>query len=100
MHANWVIDMAIEASAIAQLVALLDALPPATNPRVSLLKHFPDWTISCCDAEDMRDEVPHCQAGRYTVFLLDSREHCWRMTDALDMATGVVLAEKTGAEHG
>lgn len=47
-----------------------------------------------CDAEDMRDETPFRVYPRCDLFLLDGRDHCWRITRDPAAATGFVVAPK------
>ncbi len=85
--------MAITPEQIDALAKLLEALPAEVNPVGAVRAAFPGWVISRCEADDMRDEAPYYRSGAYEVYLLDSQAHCWRMTDAPEAATGVILAE-------
>lgn len=85
--------MSIVAEQLDRLEQLLDGLPPGTNPVAPVKAVFPAWVVTRCEAEDMRDETPFRQLGGYAVFLLDSRDHCWRIIDKPDMATGIILAQ-------
>ncbi len=86
--------MAIGMDAIVRLVSLLDGLDPATSPLAAVRAAFPEWVISRCAAADLSGETP-CRISRYyDIHLIDSREHCWRMTAVADEATGVILAQR------
>ena len=47
-----------------------------------------------CDAEDMQDEEPFRAYPRCDLFLLDARDHCFRITQDIADATGFVVAPK------
>ena len=53
---------------------------------------LPGITVTRCDAEDMRGELPYRRSGGYDLFLVDTASHCWRIVDDLQAAGGIVLA--------
>ncbi len=55
---------------------------------------FPGVSLTRCDASDMGGEVPVGSKGGFDIYLVDGRDHCWKITDSIENATGVVLAER------
>lgn len=47
-----------------------------------------------CDAEDLREETPFRGYPACDLFLVDGRDHCWKITQDPAAATGLVLAPK------
>lgn len=54
---------------------------------------FPGLKWSRCDASDV-DEVPYRRLSTYDLHLLDLSEHCPRVTDEPEQATGILLAAR------
>ena len=52
---------------------------------------FPSLTITRCDASDVDTETPVLTVDRFSVFLVDGSDHCWRLTTDAARATGLVL---------
>jgi hypothetical protein len=76
---------AIEAS-IQELQAAGDALIPGLRGK------FPDIVFVRCDASDM-DGKPFRSSNKTQLYLLDRSEVCIRLTDILERADGVIVAE-------
>ncbi len=55
-------------------------------------RRFPGRTLTRCDASDMGPELPYRQFAGADLYLVDGRDHCWRITTEPGFATGVVLA--------
>jgi hypothetical protein len=87
-------DMAISFDQVENLASVLVALPSGENPVPAVRASFPELTVSCCAADDMRDETPFRRVGDYDVFLVDTSSHCWRIIDEPAAATGVILAAR------
>jgi len=58
----------------------------------SLRQQFPDVVFVRCDASDMEGE-PFRSNEHHQLYLIDRGEVCIQMTDALETANGVVVAE-------
>ena len=58
----------------------------------TLRKLTPGLTITRVDALDMRDEAPFRVYEKISLFLIDGREHCWKITQDPECATGIALA--------
>jgi len=53
-----------------------------------------DLTATRCDASDLADETPFRSYARCALYLLDGRDHCMKITDDLEAATGLVVVAK------
>ena len=56
----------------------------------------PGIAITRCDAADVQDETPFRQYANCALYLIDGRDHCWKITQDPTCATGLVLAPKGG----
>lgn len=54
---------------------------------------FPEASLTKCDATDVADADPYKELGRFTLYLVDGRDHCWQLTDDPEAATGIVVVE-------
>ena len=77
-------------TAIETSVRALQALGSPLLP--DLRKLFPDITFVRCSAGDM-DGTPYRCGCKYQLYLLDRSEVCIRLTDRLECADGVIVAE-------
>lgn len=60
-----------------------------------LCTRFPGLPITQCPAGDVSDEP--FRAGEYfDLHLLDTRDHCWKVTSDSQAATGLLLAMHRG----
>ena len=79
-------------------VGLVEGFLEKWTDRVTLFpefkKEFPGVSIIRCDAFDMRDETPIKSLTGYDLYLVDTRDHCVRITKDAQAATGVVVVEK------
>lgn len=84
--------MALSSQQIDGLAQLLAAAAPPANPVPQIRAGFPGLAVSRCDASDMRGETVFRRCGAYDVFLVDTSNHCWRIIDDPQQASGVVIA--------
>ncbi len=82
----------IEPELIAHIAADVEGLPPDANPVASLRDKYPSVKFSRCDAHDLRGETRFAQLANYALYLVDTSNHCWRITGNPREAGGVVLA--------
>ena len=84
--------MAIDAATLNKLIDQGQKLCVAgSNVLASLRPLFPGLMITQCPSSDVT-ETPF-QAGDYfDLHLVDSRSHCWALTDQPEAATAVLLA--------
>lgn len=59
----------------------------------------PGLSASRCDWQDLKDEAPFRSYPECQLFLVDGRDHCWRITDDPSFATALVLTS-TAPEGG
>jgi hypothetical protein len=85
--------MSLNESQIISIETSIKALMATGNPLVPGLRNmFPDITFVRCSARDM-DAPPFRISNRYQLYLLDRSETCIHLTDRLECADGVIVAE-------
>ena len=75
----------------------LDAMlvtPAAGNPLAEFRTRFPGLSLTRCDASDMSTEQAFREYPAFNLYLVDGRDHCWRVTHDPAAATGVVVAAR------
>jgi hypothetical protein len=61
---------------------------------VSALRHdYPGIHFTYCMDDDLPNNTPMMELETFNLYLIDGREHCLRMTNDYELATGVVVAE-------
>ncbi|MEK6750179.1 MAG: hypothetical protein AABY83_13425 [Pseudomonadota bacterium] len=85
--------MAISDGQLERIEKLLLADTSCSNV-AALRLAFPGLVVTRCDAGDMQDETPFRRFSQFDVYLLDTRDHCVRLTADPAHATGVVLAQR------
>ncbi len=86
--------MAIATTALDEIRTLLEGEGSAAERVASLRSAFPGVSLTRCDASDMDAETPVLETARFDVYLIDTSEHCVRVTTQPEAATGLILAEK------
>ena len=86
--------MAIAADALEQIRTLLEGEGSTAERIASLRKAFPGVSLTRCDASDMDTETPVLETAGFDVYLIDTSEHCARITTQPEAATGLIIAEK------
>lgn len=84
--------MALDKIVLAQIDGLLAAA--AENPLADFRREFPGLSLTRCDLSDMAGEEPFRKYAKFNLYLVDGRDHCWRITADPDAATGIVVAAK------
>ena len=79
---------------LARLGKLLAEPPQGGNPLADFRSCFPGLSLTRCDASDMSGEVPYREYPSFNLYLVDGRDHCWRLTGDPAAATGVVVAAR------
>lgn len=88
--------MSLDAGASSAIDSFL-ATAPADHVTLTALRQFaPHMTVTRCDAVDVRDETPFREYALCNLYLIDGRDHCWKITGDPAAATGLVLAPKGG----
>ncbi|MDO8926740.1 MAG: DUF6129 family protein [Sideroxyarcus sp.] len=60
----------------------------------SLKKSWPDLRFTFCNDDDMPARLPPAlQGGKFNVYLVGGGEHCLSLTQDMEQAIGVVLAQ-------
>lgn len=86
--------MCISVETINEIESALIEFKRSTNNPLPLLKDcFPDLSFVRLSASDI-DEPPFRKLDDCNLYLLDTREHCARITSDLSMATGIVVAQR------
>jgi len=86
--------MAISAELMQRIDAVL-AQASADGPTLARLRGLvAGLTATRCDANDLADSKPFRSYERCTLYLLDGRDHCMKITDDPTTATGVVVVAK------
>ncbi|MDR3516817.1 MAG: hypothetical protein P4M00_13455 [Azospirillaceae bacterium] len=86
--------MAISPDDLHQLEALLAAPDVGVTALAQLRLRLPHLSWTRCDASDV-GEPPFHVVGRFDIHLVDSTDHCTRITADPTRATGVVLAQRS-----
>ncbi|MBI3901962.1 MAG: hypothetical protein HY306_03325 [Nitrosomonadales bacterium] len=85
--------MSMNEAQIISIEASIKALMATGNPLVPGLRSmFPDITFVRCSAGDM-DGQPYRTSNRYQLYLMDRSEVCIKLTNRLESADGVIVAE-------
>jgi hypothetical protein len=85
--------MPISESQIISIEASIKALMATGNALMPGLRGmFPDLAFVRCSARDM-DALPYRTSDKYQLFLFDRSQGCIRLTDRLELADGVIVAE-------
>ncbi|HUY91858.1 MAG TPA: DUF6129 family protein [Pirellulales bacterium] len=71
------------------------ALEAGINERTlaDLRAQFQGVHLSYCNDDDVINAIPYLQSRGLNIYLVDGREHCLTLTQDLDAATGLLLAE-------
>lgn len=86
--------MSFDAQSLAAIDELLATAEANAATIVELRRRLPGLSLSRCDASDVADETPFRRFERCDLYLLDGRDHCWKITSDPATATGLVLAGK------
>ena len=85
--------MALSEAQITAIEASIDGLRAAGDSLLAgLREQFPDVVFVRCDAQDM-EGTPFRSNAHCRLYLFDRSEICIRLTDQLDAADGVIVAE-------
>ncbi|WP_395666755.1 hypothetical protein [Methylocella sp.] len=86
--------MALDPDSVAAIGEFLQSRTADHAALVELRRMLPGVSVNRCDQSDVADETPFKSFERCDLYLLDGRDHCWKLTTQLDAATGLVLAAK------
>jgi hypothetical protein len=83
--------MPLDAAELLEIETLLSTANDSSQVVAGMRHRFPSLTITRCDASDVDTETPVLTVDRFSVFLVDGSDHCWRLTTDAARATGLVL---------
>lgn len=86
--------MALSESVLGEIEQCVAGLGAGTNLAAAFRQRFPGVSLTRCDASDMSGEEPFRRCEGFDLYLVDGRDHCWRITGDRDAATGVVVANR------
>jgi hypothetical protein len=87
--------MPLSSTQLAQLDALCAATDGGPQVVAEFRSQFPGMSLTRCEVSDMGGDEPYRQFAQVDMYLVDGRDHCWRITGDPTMATGIVLAKHT-----
>lgn len=86
--------MCITTQKLSEIESSLIEFKNMTNNPIPLLRGcFPDINFLRMSARDV-DEAPFRALDDYNLYLLDTSEHCVKITNNPDLATAVVVAQR------
>ena len=80
----------------AQLQAVSDRIASAylDDALITQLRaEFAPLHFTYCYDDDISDRTPVIATDKFNLYLIDGREHCLKMTNDYEVATGIVVAE-------
>lgn len=83
----------INESAIEQINALLVDHGLDDAAVAELRNKWPDIHFTYCSNDDICGPSPFRESENFSIYLIDSRNHCLNFTTSTEVATGLVLAE-------
>ena len=86
--------MALPPAALDNLRAILESDATTAERIASLRQNLLGISLTCCDASDMDAETPAFETADLAVYLIDTSEHCVRLTTNPAAATGLIVAQK------
>ncbi len=89
--------MAIGPTQVLEIDSVLSRARADSKALASLRQLTPGIAVTLCDQIDMRDETPFRIYESVSLYLIDGRDHCWKITNDPRCATGMVLAANGGA---
>jgi hypothetical protein len=89
--------MTIASAQVSLIDAALATAGADAQAVASIRKIAPALMVTRCDALDMRDETPFRIYENCALYLVDGRDHCWKITQDPGKATGIALAPNGGA---
>ena len=69
------------------------------NMLTGLRAQFRGMHLSYCNDDDVINASPYLQSPGLNIYLVDGREHCMTLTQDLEAATGLLIAEVNDEEE-
>jgi hypothetical protein len=86
--------MALNQATITRIELVLQPLDADGAAIEQIRREFPGLRLTSCDLSDVGMAEPYRQFSRFNLYLVDTSEHCWRLTTDLANASGLVVAGK------
>ncbi len=86
--------MGLSAEELAGIDALLGAPDATAQALVSIRERYPKLSITQCSSSEVDTETPFREYQRFDLYLVDGSSHCWRLTQNLYEATGLVVVAR------
>lgn len=83
--------MALTDNHLREIEALLGAPDADARAVTELRGRLPGISITRCDPSDLGVEEPFREYPRFSLYLVDGSDHCWRLTAEPACATGLVV---------
>lgn len=83
----------IEAKTVEQISEVLKTLGVDDGSVSQLRQQWPDIHFTYCTEDDIHTGKPVQESDSFSLYLVDSSEHCLCLTNDYDTATGMVVAE-------
>jgi hypothetical protein len=83
--------MALGAADLADIEVLLNTGTEPAGVVGELRRRFPGMAVTTCDPSDVDLEIPFRTGRHFALHLVDSTNHCWRLTSDADCATGLMV---------
>jgi hypothetical protein len=83
--------MSVDAAALTEIGSLLAGTNQVAAAVSDLRRRFPALSVTSCDPSDVDMEMPVLTSGVFSLYLVDGRDHCWRLTTETAHATGLVV---------
>jgi hypothetical protein len=83
--------MTLSADELAEIEASLAAPDADIRALADLRRRFPRISLTHCDASDVGVELPFREFPKFSLYLVDGTDHCWRLTGDAARATGIVV---------
>ena len=88
-----------ELATIEELLAVESASAQDGSALAGFRQRFPNVSLTRCDLSDIDSETPLRVYAGISLFLVDSSDHCARITSDVARATGIVVARHNLARH-
>ncbi|KIZ34678.1 MULTISPECIES: hypothetical protein [Rhodopseudomonas] len=89
--------MALSNDDLGKLEALLGSAEADAAALTTLRQQLPGLSLTRCDASDMDCEQPFREYPKFSLYLVDGTDHCWRLTTDPARATGLVVVQHKAA---
>lgn len=86
--------VAIDESLLEQVVTAVAKNGFGKAGRSAVQQQFPDVKLTYCLLDEMGPKEPFREYDGFSLFLVGSSDHCLSLTNDLQDATGLVLAEE------